>query len=238
MRISEIQRQQSDTQPLHMEVDYESVAGLNPVPQNPEYAYTIANVSDQLSLVQADTSVEFYHVKNDGARFIGFINLRRIAHRGLKNPVQVSNVALDSDFRNRGVGLMMYGVILGLGHTIVADDSQTSESRKLWVRLWNMPGVTVRGMIDVLSSYVDPEKDNSWNNEAKQIKSQLKRIKAQPLQDFNRRRDRYGDEWERYSFEVMPKTDGSELAAPGISIYSRNSSYDDYDPVGLYATMN
>lgn len=236
MRISEIQRQKSDTESLHIEDDYRQVPGLKQVPQNREYAYKVED-SNQLSLVHSDITFNFYHVKNNTARFIGFMGLRRIAQRGLKNPIQISNVALDSDFRNRGVGLMMYGVILGLGYTIVADDSQTPEARRLWVRLWNIPGVTVRGIMDVLSSYVDPEEDNSWNNEAKQIKSQLKRIKAQPLQDFNRRRDRYGDEWERFSFEVAPKADGTELTAPGVKLYSTSSSYDDYDPVGLYATL-
>lgn len=242
MRVNEIERYPSDSDSddtqSHRE-KYERVPNLKPVPQNPQYGYTFNQLkgSDLLNLTGTDMTLELYHIKNNLARYIGFLNFRRTSSRGLRNPIQVSNVYLEKEFRKWGVGLMMYGIILGLGYTIVADASQTPQARKLWVRLWNQPGVIVRGMIDVLSSYVDPDEDNDWNNEAKRIKSQLKRIKAQPLQDFNRRRSQYGDDWERYSFEVQPKPDGSELTGPGISIYKSNSYYDDYDSVGLYATL-
>jgi hypothetical protein len=243
MRVNEIERYPADntdnSAAWASENAYEPVPGLKPVSQNSQYGYTFRKLSgvDRLNLTGTDMTFEFFHVKDNLARYIGFLSFRETSARGLKNPIQVSNVVLDPSFRNWGVGMMMYGVVLGLGYTILADNSQTPQARKLWVRLWEQPGVTVRGIMDVLSSYVDPERDNSWNDEATQIKTQLRRIKAQSLLPFNRRR-RYGDDWERYSFEVKPNKDQTELIAPGVSLYRKSGRWDDYDLIGLYATLS
>ena len=242
MRINEIGRNPQEPGDNRETDDvYEPVAGLIPVPQNPQYAYTRSK-AEQLSLVQADHNFEFYHIKNGGARYIGYLQVRDYRHAGLnlRNPVQVSNIYLTPQFRKWGVGMMMYGVVLGRGHTIFADATQTPAARRLWVRLLQQPNVSVRGVMQVSKDTIEEMNDEDYtpyDSEERQLQRLLKRSDTQFITNRNRSWDRY-DNWEMLSFAVRPRADGTELEAPGISIYKKHDWHDEWDPVGLYATMS
>lgn len=229
MRIHEIERTPGDPPgpPSTRARRYSTVPGLQPVPQNPQYAYTSTTLrgAERINLTSSDIAYEFYHLADGGASRIGVLKFRRTRVGGLRNSLQVSNVWLDDEFQNWGVGSMMYGVVLGSGHTIVADATQTPQARRLWVRLWSKPGVTVRGMIDVLRDDDDPD--------TARVRATLKRLRAVEMPGS-------GDPaFQRYSFPVRPRSDGRELTAPGIKLYRSASVNDnDYnDATGLYATV-
>lgn len=73
-----------------------------------------------------------------------------------KNTYSVGNITTDEDYRGKGFGLAMYGIALSLEKmTLIAGDSQTPDGRKMWQKLYTIPGVEVFGVIEVESTEDD-----------------------------------------------------------------------------------
>lgn len=229
MKISEIKR--SAAMPGVVEKYQEPLSELTPVPRNPDYYYDLANFSglDRLNFTNSDGQFTLYHKINDTtAEMIGYIKFRIHTLSGLPNAIQISNTGLHTEYRGRGFGLMMYNVMMGLGYTIIADESQTPQARKLWVKLANAPGVKVRGIVWVPKEYIDPELSKRYTPASiSEINTLLKKINAHPMSQGTHRRG-------YIAFEFPLQSNGEELGADGARLYT-NSSSEDYFFWGMYA---
>ena len=237
MRVQEIQRtpQQKSDNWSSTETRKE-VEGLQMVPGSDRYGYVDYAYSNQerLNLVGADKAITFYDTKPEGGGdilYIGYLEFRNIRFHGTKKAVQVSNVSLDKRYRGKGIGTMMYTTALQLGYTIIADETQTPSSRRMWVNLSQTPGVSVKGVITLGKMYVDVENASPWNAaEAKKNTKRLEKIGAKPLAPI----EKYG-QYDRipFVFTVTPGKDGKELAVQGLKLYTSGEDIEDY--ISMYA---
>lgn len=237
MRIQEIQRKPASPSDNWSSTEtHKEVEGLQMVPDSDRYGYVDYDYSnkEKLNLVGADKAITFYDTKPEGAAdilYIGYLELRNIRFHGVKKAVQVSNVSLDQRYRGKGIGTMMYTTALQLGYTIIADETQTPSSRRMWVNLSQTHGVSVKGVITLSKQYVDVENTEQWNvEEAKKNRERLEKIGAKPLAPL----EKYG-QYDRipFVFPVTPGKDGKELAAQGLKLYTSGEDIEDF--ISIYA---
>ena len=243
MKIKEIQRTGSQgpkpkqpPKPVSMQLP----AGIKPVQGAPQLGYVWSGGRGQVAsaFTGADHMLRLYDLKRKA--YIGYLALRSYGAFPLRRSMQVANTQIEDAYRGQGLGQSLYGVALKeLGLTIVADDTQTPEARRLWANLSRIPGVTVRGWINFNASDVDPEQDLFGN-----AKDNLRRIArlqglapGQKPRPLVKPKDPY--DFVYFDFPVQSGTGGAELQAAEnlAAIYTKYHPEDnrrDYD-VGLYA---
>lgn len=234
-----IQRTPADATDWQSNQKAKEIPGLKMVPGSNQYGYNFETLKgkDRLNLTGTDVTVNFYDTKARGGMLhIGYINFRNTNFPPYKKAIQVSNVALDSRYRGKGVGIMMYTTVLQLGYVIVADETQTPQARKLWVNLNQAPGVEVRGRVEVFRSDIDVENAyDEWDQrKAKANLRKLKNIGAIMIGELENYRD---NDYVPFDFSVQPGKNGAELATKGFKLYSSKHPEDleeDYF-VNLYA---
>ena len=240
MKIQEIQRVKGDSEEWHGSgrVDKD----VTPTPDNPEYGFREVSYSerDRVNLTGTDKRFDFYHRDQEGYRYIAYIGLRKYRLPGFKNTWQISNTVLDSDYRGRGVGVLMYKTLLQQGISIVADTTQTPQAIGLWARLSETPGVLVRGKIELMRGVFDSEFANRWNeDEIKGNQQKRKKLGAQPLVDYSRAQfnDHVPFVFPVKTKEIQRKDRiARELYASGVKIYHQQDIDDVEDFVTLVAT--
>ena len=216
-----------------------SLKGVKPVPGAANLGYYLTGGRGQMMSAFTGTNYVLTLVDLKKSKTIGWLGLRDTIFP-LPKSKQVANVLIYPEYRGRGLGQSLYGVATKvLGMTIVADDTQTPEARRLWTYLHNVPGVSVRGWINFMASDVDPANDLFGN-----AQSNLRRIarlqglpKGQMPRPLVRPSDNYS--YVYYDFPVQSGPGGQELRAAEnlAAIYTKYHPEDnrrDYD-VGLYA---
>ena len=243
MRIQEIQRTGSQgpkpkqpPQPRSMQVP----AGVKPVQGAPHLGYVWLGGRGQIAsaFTGADYMLRLYDLNRKA--YIGFLALRSYGGFPLPRSMQVANTQIEDAYRGQGLGQSLYGVALKeLGLTIVADETQTPEARRLWANLSRIPGVMVRGWINFNASDVDSERDIFGN-----AKDNLRRIaklqglsKGQTPRPLVMPKDPYGLVY--FDFPVQSGAGGDKLQAAEnlAAIYTKYHPEDNrrnYD-VGLFA---
>ena len=112
---------------------------------------------------------------------------------------RVETVAVDPDYRSRGLGKALYGIALSmLKLTIEAGDTQTRHGRRMWLMLNSIPGVEVVGYNMVPADQYKPHKNDT-------------------VIDQNER-------WTRYTFPVRPGVHSMRSYRPGTGIYTGQAS--------------
>lgn len=228
-QVSEIQRT-----PASASDDWESnqkdkeIPGLKMVPGSSQYGYVFAALKgkERLNLTGTDLTIKFYDTKARGGNlFMGYIYFRNVTFPPYKKAIQVSNVSLDNRYRGKGVGIMMYTTVLQLGYVIVADDTQTPQARKLWVKLNDTPGVEVRGRVEVFRSDIDVENAyDDWDKrKAKANLKKLNNIGATIIGELENYRD---NDYVPFDFALQPGKNGAELATKGFKLYSNKHPED------------
>lgn len=212
--------------------------GVKRIPGAPNLGYLFTGGKDQVVSVftGANYRLSLYDLKRSTE--IGWLSMRNTSFP-LPKSMQVANVKIHDEYRGQGLGQSLYGVATKvLGLTIVADDSQTPEARRLWTYLHNVPGVKVRGWINFFAFEVDP------NNQYGDAKSNLRTIarlqglpKGQMPHPLIKPDNPYG--YVYFDFPVESGPNGRELQAAKnlVDIYTKYHPEDnrrDYD-VGLYA---
>jgi hypothetical protein len=212
--------------------------GAKPVPGDNRFVYVIeksAAIEKGYWGGGTDFRVYFYDksaANVEGYALISWMGFRKIKIAGLANSIQVSNVVLDSRYRGQGIGILMYTTLLQAGYVIFADESQTSQARKLWVKLNQTPGVRVNGVIKIIRKNFDLESAGPYfQREAKANQKKLQSLGAKPLVNYSKY-DRY--DWVPFTFPVESLDGGNELGAPGVNLYHDNDTEEE-DFLYLYA---
>jgi GNAT superfamily N-acetyltransferase len=112
---------------------------------------------------------------------------------------RVNTVAVDPEYRSRGLGKALYGIALSiLKLTIEAGDTQTRHGQRMWLMLNSIPGVEVVGY-----NMEPTEKYQSRAND---------KIVAQD------------DTWTRYTFPIKPGVHSMRSRRRGTGMYTSQAS--------------
>ena len=103
--------------------------------------------------------ITLYDKSKTNAEVVGQMHLlqeKNIPVSDTSNTYSVGSITTDEDYRGKGFGLAMYGIALSLEKmTLIAGESQTPSGRKMWQKLYIIPGVEVFGVIEVESTEDD-----------------------------------------------------------------------------------
>jgi hypothetical protein len=235
MRIQEIQRTKSDTDTIDLsnqKIDNQTISKIKMLPGSKRFGYTAGPGSTLFT--GANFIINLFDVRHptNGVRYVGYLALREAKWFPIQNSFQVANVALDNEYRGQGLGQNLYGIAMKLlGMTIVADDTQTPEARRSWIRLSQIPGVTINGYASVWGADWDNKNnlDDLYDIESINLIKALLRGGGQEIGG--------GANFTYVSFPVGVNANQTELQSikKGLRIYSAKHPEDDWYSSGLYA---
>ncbi len=235
MRIQEIQRTAGDKEGIStkgLNFDKKTLSQIKMLPGSNRFGYVAGG--NRSVTFSADYIIDLFDVKHpkDGLRKAGFLALRSAPWFPVKNSFQVSNVAIDDEYRGQGLGQSLYGIATKLlGMTIVADDEQTPEARRAWLRLSQVPGVAIRGYTSLFADDWDNQDNRSeiYDDSAKRLISSLLKAGGQEIGETS--------PFVYVSFPVGANADRTELQSiqKGIALYSARHPEDGGTTNGLYA---
>jgi hypothetical protein len=239
--IREIQRIGSDkprSDNRQPDVKPKMPSDLKAIPGAKTMAYRVGKPG--VSLTGATREIELWDLHDKD--MIGWLQLKPTKFP-MPNSVAVANVLVSNRYRGQGLGQSLYGVATKiLGYTIVSDDTQTPEARKMWVYLSKIPGMEIAGWLDIMRRSIDPEEARNEYDDRDIKRYQALIAKLQGLAPGQAPvpmpRQKYGS-YVYYSFPVVAGPDGKELEAAQkvVAIYTREHPEDSMRAVntGLYA---
>ena len=78
----------------------------------------------------------------------------------INNAVQVNTITVDEAHRGQGIAKSLYGIVLSiLKLTLLAGRGQTPGGRRNWLSLANVPGVDVKGWVELYDSDLEDEQN-------------------------------------------------------------------------------
>ena len=74
----------------------------------------------------------------------------------IPDSVQVGSITVDEDYRGRGLAKALYGIVLTImKKTLISGSSQTPGGRRNWLSLASIPGVEIKGLLDLADFQLD-----------------------------------------------------------------------------------
>jgi ribosomal protein S18 acetylase RimI-like enzyme len=74
----------------------------------------------------------------------------------IPDSVQVGTITVDEDYRGRGLARALYGIVLTImKKTLISGSSQTPGGRRNWLSLASIPGVEIKGLLDLADFQLD-----------------------------------------------------------------------------------
>lgn len=173
---------------------------------------------------------------NAPGQLIGKLSVSNVNSFPLKGAVQVDTITVDEDYRGVGLAKALYGIVLTImKRPLLAGSSQTPGGRRNWVSLASIPGVEMKGYIELDEDdlIADPKIDRPIDIKRtdRTIDTIMGKLGGQHLGD-----SRLGSSF--FAFDVKPNTTGKELEAYVKTNLSK--VYGDYttENTGLYAVWN
>lgn len=155
-------------------------------------------------------------------QLIGRLNIHPAEDFPLPGAVMVNTITVDEDYRGRGIAKALYGIVLSIMKLpLIAGYSQTPAGARNWVSLSKIPGVEIKGYIQV------PEDMFMDSNEATDeiIDTLMGKIGAEFIGKKSNT--------EYFSFDVSPNKGGTELVELVKTRF--NQVYSDFTRAGPLA---
>lgn len=128
----------------------------------------------------------------------------------IQGAVQVGTITVDEDYRGRGIAKALYGIVLTvMKRVLVAGSSQTPGGRQNWVSLSQIPGVEMKGYIEIEDYELDTRPAYTNKRRMQQVEQTIDTIMGQLGGQYIG--DAYGNHF--FAFDVRPATTGKELQA-------------------------
>jgi len=165
-------------------------------------------------------------------QLVGKLSVSNVSRFPLKGAVQVDIITVDEDYRGVGLAKALYGIVLTiLKKPLLAGGSQTPGGRKNWVSLASIPGVEMKGYIEIDDDELDTDPrindPRSFKRADQNIDTIMGKLGGQHLGN-----SRFDSNF--FSFDVKPNTTSTELEAYVKTNLSK--VYGNYDSItGLYA---
>jgi len=154
----------------------------------------------------------------------------------IPNAVQVGSITVDEDYRGKGLAKALYGIVLSImKKTLLAGNEQTPGGRRNWMSLASIPGVEVKGFLQL-----DPDDlefdPTDWPDTPEYQQAMKKRETVIDTMHDNIMKlggqfigkSKYAEYW---AFDVMP---GNGELAPVVK-NSLSKLYNTDVPTGLFA---
>ena len=118
----------------------------------------------------------------------------------LPNTVQVGFITVDEDYRGRGLAKALYGIVFTkMRKNLLSGDTQTPGGKRNWMSLVNMPGVQVKGLVQISNDIFDFNKNQVSSNYQKYIDQTIDQIMELGGQFFHKNKD-----FSFWLFDVVP----------------------------------
>jgi len=118
----------------------------------------------------------------------------------LPNTVQVGFITVDEDYRGRGLAKALYGIVFTkMRKNLLSGDTQTPGGKRNWISLVNMPGVQVKGLVQISNDIFDFNKNQVSSNYQKYIDQTIDQIMELGGQFFHKNKD-----FSFWLFDVVP----------------------------------
>ena len=159
-------------------------------------------------------------------------------NQGIPGAVKVGSITVDEDYRGQGIAKALYGIVLTImKKTLIAGGEQTPGGRKNWLSLASIPGVEVKGFVQLDTDDVEFD-PNDWPDNL--VYQQAKKIKEKRVDAIHNNimqlggqfigKNRYAEYW---AFDVVPSN--GELAPAVKNSLSTLYSNRGHEPTGLFA---
>lgn len=158
--------------------------------------------------------------------------------QGIPGAVKVGAITVDEDYRGQGIAKALYGIVLTImKKPLIAGSEQTPGGRRNWMSLASIPGVEVKGYVQVSIDEVTHVKQRGnavgWNEWGIAKQDQQVDIMHDNLMKLGGQFLTKNSWSEYWAFDVMP---GDGELKPAIKnqlskLYSRNGE----EPTGLVA---
>ena len=170
--------------------------------------------------------------KNPGLpTLIGKLALER-AWFPLPGSLQVGTITVDEDYRGRGIGKALYGIVLTImRRPLLAGESQTPGGRQNWVSLSQIPGVEMKGYVALDSEDLSADPDYHDPREINRVSQTIDTVMGKLGGEYIGNKS--GREF--FAFAVRPAATGKELEAYVNSNLSKIYHNDYLLNTGLYA---
>lgn len=150
---------------------------------------------------------------------------------GIPDAVKVGAITVDEDYRGIGLAKALYGIVLTImKKTLIAGGEQTPGGRRNWLSIANIPGVEVKGFVQIDNDDVnfDPRNDGIlYGSTAKQVDKNHDKLMHMGGQFIGK--DEYSEYW---GFDLIPgKNELRQFKNLGINVlYDKGQA-----ATGMYA---
>jgi len=185
--------------------------------------------------------LEIRILDQSGQEAVGQLKLMRVGFP-INNAYQVSTVTVDEDYRGQGIAKALYGVALSiLKITLLAGSQQTPGGKRNWMSLAQIPGVEVRGYVELENSDLKYKKLHKQKNADDLARAKRRNAIVDKNIDIVMGRlggDYLGDDEDGnmiFAFDVVP---GTGSLTPAVKTELNKLYYGEYDMMyvtGLYA---
>lgn len=140
-------------------------------------------------------------------------------------------ITVHENYQGRGIAKALYGIALSIMRVVLmSGDSQTVGGRRNWVSLSQIPGVEVKGYIQIPLEYLKPNKYDDGND---------RRFKENRYDAIMKLGGQYlgtTKDHEYWAFDVVPGPKGAELK-PAVKNALSKHLYDGDDWSDMYAGL-
>ena len=109
--------------------------------------------SDLMYSITSDAYGSYVHIVDPGIPGItkpSIVASLSLVKGVIPNSVQVGAITVDEDYRGRGLAKALYGIVLTImKKTLISGSSQTPGGRRNWLSLASIPGVEIKGLLDL-----------------------------------------------------------------------------------------
>jgi GNAT superfamily N-acetyltransferase len=174
--------------------DYNNInaSTLHPLPGGSGFSYAI-NQGGYM------TSVFIVDPNKSSTDAIAVLELERADLPIKGNPLTVETITVDEDYRGRGLAKALYGIVLSImKRPLIAGHSQTPGGRRNWLSLASIPGVEVKGVIQIDNRSLDVHKRYDGKTSEKYVDKTIHQIMQLGGQFIGK--DKYSSYW---AFDVV-----------------------------------
>jgi GNAT superfamily N-acetyltransferase len=218
--------------PRYTDPDAVSRKNIKPLPGGSGLNYATIDHGRFLEIRMLDQS---------GQEAVGQLKLMRVGFP-IDNAYQVSTITVDEDYRGQGIAKALYGVALSiLKITLLAGSQQTPGGKRNWMGLAQIPGVEVRGYVELENSDLKYKKLHKQKNAKDLANAERRNAIVDKNIDIVMGRlggDYLGEDEDGnmiFAFDVVP---GTGSLTPAVKTELNKLYYGEYDMLyvtGLYA---
>jgi GNAT superfamily N-acetyltransferase len=175
--------------------DYNNIntSTLKPLPGSNKFAYAIETAGYFTRILIVD-------INKNPTDAIAYLEVTKDDLPIKGNPLSVDTITVDEDYRGQGLAKALYSIVLKImKRPLIAGSSQTPGGRRNWLSLTQIPGVEVKGVVQLSDNQLDTTIAMSNPKHAKNVEKNIDQVMELGGQYLGK--DKYASYW---MFDVVP----------------------------------